>query len=198
MAKPKKTNSGGRNFSRTQRGYRDRNSTRDRRGTPKKRFLIVCEGTKTEPNYFEALGKTIKSQVTLTVKGEGKVSLSLVKKAIELKKDGEYDQKKDEVWCVFDRDCKRENNNQQNFNQAIKLAHSNDINLGVSNDAFELWFLLHFSYYDSQTHRNDFADMLTSKMREKYNKNDLKNYEKLEDKQMQAIKYAAKLWHSHD
>lgn len=138
MSKSQKPKSSGRNFNRTNRGYRDRNSTRDRRGTPKKRFLIVCEGTKTEPNYFEALGKIIKSKVNLSIKGEGKVSLSLVKQAIKLKEDGEYDQGDDEVWCVFDRDCKKENNNQQNFNQAIKLAHSNDINLAISNDAFEL------------------------------------------------------------
>lgn len=35
-------------------------------------------------------------------------------------------------------------------------------------------------------------------MGEKYNKNDLKNYEKFEYLQKDAIKYAEKLWHSHD
>lgn len=42
------------------RGYKDRNKTRGQRGKPKTHFLIVCEGTKTEPNYFESLGNKIK------------------------------------------------------------------------------------------------------------------------------------------
>ncbi|MEM7594101.1 MAG: hypothetical protein AAF383_21755 [Cyanobacteria bacterium P01_A01_bin.83] len=58
--------------------YRDRNKTKGRRGKPKKRFLIVCEGTETEPNYFEALGRQIKTKVKIDVVGAGKVSLSLV------------------------------------------------------------------------------------------------------------------------
>lgn len=199
MAKPKKAKSGDSHFSRKKRGYSDRNSTRGQKGKPNRRFLIVCEGTKTEPNYFEALGRKIKSKVNLVIKGEGKVSLSLVKKAIELKhEDGEYDQGEDEIWCVFDRDFKAENNNQQNFNEAIRLADSNHINLAISNDAFELWFLLHFSYHCSQTHRNDFENMLTDKIGEKYHKNDPKLYDKLESFQIQAIKNAKKLWNSHD
>ncbi len=138
------------------RPYKDRNSTRNRRKL-KKRFLIVCEGTKTEPNYFEAIGKQIKQKVNLVIKREGKVTLSLVKEAKRLKdEDGGYKQdSNDEVWCVFDRDAKTENNNQQNFNEAIRLAYSNNINLAISNDAFELWFLLHYSYYQSETHRSD-------------------------------------------
>lgn len=201
MSKPKRIKSGGSNFSKTKRGYRDRNLTRGHRGKPNRRFLIVCEGTQTEPNYFEALGRKIKGKVNLIIKREGKVSLSLVKEAKKLKdEDGGYDQGKseDEVWCVFDRDFKPENNNQQNFNQAITLAYNNNINLAISNDAFELWFLLHFSYHCSQTHRNSFENMLTDKIGEKYHKNNPQLYDQLEPYQDKAIKYAGKLWNSHD
>ncbi|MFM8004730.1 MAG: RloB domain-containing protein, partial [Dolichospermum sp.] len=45
-----------------------------------------------------------------------------------------YSQRK--VRCVFDRDLKKENNNQQNFNAAIRLAIESKLNLAVSNDAF--------------------------------------------------------------
>ena len=201
MSKPQRIKSSGRNFSKAQRGYSDRNLTRGHRGKPNRRFLIVCEGTQTEPNYFEALGRKIKGKVNLIIKREGKVSLSLVKEAQKLKdEDGGYDQgqNEDEVWCVFDRDFKPENNNQQNFNQAIILAYNNKINLAISNDAFELWFLLHFSYHCSRTHRNDFKNMLTDKIGEKYHKNNPQLYDQLEPYQDKAIKYAGKLWNSHD
>ena len=68
----------------------------------RKKFLIVCEGEKTEVNYFKAFAVPKKFEVM--VKGEGKNSLSLVEKAIKmidnLKKDDSFDQ----IWCVFDKD----------------------------------------------------------------------------------------------
>lgn len=76
------------------------------------RFLIVCEGEKTEPNYFRKF--RVPGKVEPYVQGIGHVTLSLVKKATELQKQDEYDQ----VWCVFDRDdCPA-----QDFNEAIELA----------------------------------------------------------------------------
>ena len=55
----------------------------------RKRFLIICEGEKTEVNYFKAFD--VPKKIEVRVKGEGKNSLSLVEKAIKmidnLKKD---------------------------------------------------------------------------------------------------------------
>jgi hypothetical protein len=48
----------------------------------RKKFLIVCEGEKTEVNYFKAF--TVPKQIEVRVKGEGKNSWSLVKKAIQI------------------------------------------------------------------------------------------------------------------
>jgi hypothetical protein len=164
--------------------------------TTDERILIVCEGTRTEPNYFAGFQKELRSReiarkVYLKIEPAGMVSLSLVKEAIRLRDlDGEYDQ----VWCVFDRDLKKENNNQQNFNAAIHLADKNSINLAVSNDAFELWFLLHYEYYSSQTHRTELRKKLSGRLGEKYGKSSDDMYEKLKDKQTDAIKYAEKLW----
>jgi hypothetical protein len=180
---------------RNDRGYSNR--IVEQRSTAK-RFLIVCEGTATEPKYFYGMIKFInKKLIFIKIKPAGKVTLSLVKEAIKLKKeDGEYD----EVWCVFDRDFKAENNNQQNFNAAIKRAYKNDIKLAISNDAFELWYLLHYEYYSSETHRSDLKKMLSEKNRlgEKYEKNCEEMYEKLEDKKETAIKNAKRLWASYD
>ncbi len=44
----------------------------------RKKFLIVCEGEKTEVNYFKAF--TVPKKIEFMVKGEGKNSLSLVNK----------------------------------------------------------------------------------------------------------------------
>ena len=72
------------------------------------------------------------------------------------------------------------------------------IHLAISNDAFELWFLLHYEYYSSETHRSNLQKHLTKKMGKKYNKNDLELYNKLKSSQHQAIKYASKLWNDHE
>lgn len=164
-----------------------------------KTFLIVCEGKETEPNYFEGFQKIAHAQKVayIIIKDTGAVGITVVKTAKELKEQGNYQD--DEVWCVFDRDLKKENNNQQNFNAAIKLAIDNKLNLAISNDAFELWYLLHYEYYQSQTHRSNYKNMLSAKTRlgEKYEKNSENMYEKLQDKQSDAIKFAKKLWLNH-
>jgi hypothetical protein len=164
-----------------------------------KTFLILCEGEKTEQNYFEGFQKIARANKTayITIKGLGAVGITVVTIAKQLKEQGNYGD--DEVWCVFDRDLKYENNNQQNFNAAIRLAIENQLNLAVSNDAFELWFLLHYEYYQSETHRSNYENMLSAKTRlgEKYEKNSEDMYEKLKDKQSNAIKFARKLWLSY-
>jgi hypothetical protein len=102
----------------------------------RKRFLIVCEGEKTEVNYFKAF--TVPKKIEVTVRGEGKNSLSLVNKAIQiidnLKKDDSFDQ----IWCVFDKD----NCSKEQFNQAEGLAKQKNIKIAYSNEAFEIWFIL--------------------------------------------------------
>ena len=51
---------------------------------PKETFLIVCEGEKTEPAYFDSF--KVKSALIHTV-GSGKNTVSLVEKAIRLRDD---------------------------------------------------------------------------------------------------------------
>lgn len=99
----------------------------------KESFLIVCEGKNTEPSYFnkfKLLSAVIKSV------GEGRNTLSLVKRAIQLSKQGQYDQ----IWCVFDKDDFPANN----FNSAISKAHGSGFKVAYSNQAFEYWLILHF------------------------------------------------------
>jgi len=101
----------------------------------RQRFLIVCEGEKTEPNYFNSF-RVPKDVIQIEVKGVGENPSKLVESAKDLKKQEDYDQ----VWCVFDRD----NWLPQDFNNAIQNAENQNFNVAYSNEAFELWYVLHF------------------------------------------------------
>ena len=135
-------------------------------------ILIVCEGEKTEPNYFKAIKKSRYTEVLeVQVKGEGRSTVSLVKKAIEIRDKGikTYDR----VWAVFDKDSFTD------FNDAIKLAKKNKIHAAWSNESFELWYCLHFNYLNTGVSRSQYIDILEKEIRKKtknkgykYNKND--------------------------
>ncbi|MCC3411023.1 MAG: RloB domain-containing protein [Microcoleus sp. PH2017_29_MFU_D_A] len=160
-------------------------------------FLIVCEGEKTEPNYFRSFAVDTKV-IKLDIKGEGKNTRSLVEKAIELKNDSEYDES-DRFWCVFDRDINGKNSNDaQNFNAAMTLAKNNGIKVAYSNDAFELWYLLHFHFYNTGISRKDYQNMLTKLLGYEYQKNSETIYEELKNKQQDAIKHAKRLLMEYD
>lgn len=161
------------------------------RGAPLKSFLIVCEGEKTEPNYFKAFRL---SSARVKVEGCGMNTLSLIKKALEIKKRTELDgQNYDQTWCVFDRDsCPL-----QNFNEALALAKRKRIRIAYSNEAFELWYLLHFHYYDSAISRNEYKKRLTKLLGCRYEKNNPDMYAQLRAKQGDALKNAERLLKSY-
>ena len=64
--------------------------------------LIVCEGTKTEPDYFEAFAQKQQGIIVydIEIKGLGRGTKDVVEKAIALKNKNHYDR----VWAVFDKD----------------------------------------------------------------------------------------------
>ena len=114
----------------SQRGRRtSQDRTIDRR-PPLPRILIVCEGERTEPDYFSQF------KVTTTVKGEAMNTLSLVERTMVLRDE---DRRFDQVWCVFDLDsCPK-----QHFEKAIQMARKENIRVAYSNEAFELWYVLY-------------------------------------------------------
>ena len=160
-------------------------------------FLIVCEGEKTEPNYFRSF-PVDRKLIKLDIEGKGRNTMSLVEKAIELKDGSEFDET-DRFWCVFDRDKNPKNpNDSQNFNSAITLARNNGIHVAYSNDAFELWYLLHFHFYNTGISRQDYQNMLTKLLGHEYKKNSETIYEELKDKQQDAIKHAKRLLQEYE
>ncbi len=157
------------------------------RGQPKQTFLIVCEGERTEPNYFKAFKVT---SANIKVEGTGYNTYTLVKRTIEImnteKKKGIY---YDQVWSVFDRN----DFPTQNFNKAFDIAKNNKIRIAYSNNAFELWYLLHFQYFDSAILRTDYISKLYQLLGHEYKKNSGTIYAEILEKQNCAIQNAKKL-----
>ena len=132
----------------------------------KQNFLIVCEGTQTEVNYFESF------RVPRTViKGLGRNPTQIVEHAIDRRSKDDFDQ----VWCVFDRDIWTP----QDFQQAFKIAIRSKIQIAYSNEAFELWYILHFQFLNSAIPRSDYPKKLSSLMKKPYVKNSRGIYDEL-------------------
>lgn len=115
----------------------------------KKTILIVCEG-QTEKLYFESfpvLGLQIKA---VDLKGQAKLKLVESTKVIIENGKEEYN----EIWCVFDMDVKRGAAEFADFDNAITKALLLGYKVAYSNDAFELWFYLHFNTINSQQLRS--------------------------------------------
>ncbi len=150
----------------------------------KQRFLIVCEGAKTEPNYFRSFRVP---KVVIDIQGLGQNPTKLVQSAKELKSQGDDDY--DQVWCVFDRDSWTK----QDFNSAISNAEKYGFEVAYSNEAFELWYVLHFEFLNTGIPREDYMKKLTFLLGKKYQKNSGNIYDDLIDRQDTAIKNAKKL-----
>lgn len=123
-------------------------------------LLIYCEGKNTEPSYFNQFRLP---SVDIHSFGEGRNTLSLVERALELSQENSYDQ----VWCVFDADPKPGNSKQaENFNKAIKFAEKHDLKIAYSNQAFEYWLILHFEdHQGGSMNRNDYSGKLNNYLR---------------------------------
>ena len=168
------------------RGFHERNV--DKRAV-RECFLIVCEGQETEPNYFTSF-KVPKD--VITVIGTGTNTVNVVRKAIELRDRDreEYDQ----TWCVFDRD----DVSAERFNAALQLARDEGIEVAYSNEAFELWYLLHFCYYNSGNPRQDYINKLDHYLGHPYEKNSRTMYDELLPYQQTAIANATRLLAQYD
>ena len=125
-------------------------------------FLIVCEGERTEPNYFKALIKDRYSDIReVTIEGKGQGTVSLIKETIAIrdKSNKEFDR----VWAVFDKD------DFNDFNNAIQLAKKNHILCAWSNESFELWYYLHFQYLDTGISRSQYIEKIEREIQNRTN-----------------------------
>ena len=126
--------------------------------------LIVSEGTDTEPAYFGAIKDIINKQypkkIQLDVCGEGNNTLNLFTKAMQLAKDSANIYR--HVWVVYDTD----DFPSEHIERGVQLCIENsteetEYHAIWSNQCIELWFLLHFSFMQSDIHRKEYWQKLT-------------------------------------
>ncbi|MFS9332423.1 RloB family protein [Streptococcus mitis] len=169
------------------------NFSRDKKTGTKEQLpiiLIVCEGERTEPNYFDQFEVT---NIKIESRGIGDNTIRLVEYAMKESEKNDYDQ----VWCVFDKDSFPNHN----FNKAVQLAQNKDFGIAYSNESFELWYILHFEFLNSQITRNQYIQKLNGIFKSKkhkdfpdsYRKNDPNIYRILKPYQDTALKNAKNL-----
>lgn len=116
--------------------------------TPKRTFLVFCEGARTEPDYLRALkqepdvGDGASVEIRIADDPQGAVPYTLVFAAAASKtRSSEEAGEIDEVWCLFDVEWP---DNHPNLDRAVSLAEESGVQVAISNPCFELWLALHF------------------------------------------------------
>jgi hypothetical protein len=144
-----------------------RSQTETRRkvgGLPlRKYFLIVCEGTETEPNYFRQFKKKLPIGVVdcIEIEGEGKNTLSLMEMAAQhrTRKEAVMNGRKfDFTWAVFDKDDFPSEHFDNAINKGAQMQRA--IHCAWSNEAFELWYLLHLEFINAPMSRNGYKSRI--------------------------------------
>ncbi|MXW62023.1 MAG: RloB domain-containing protein [Acidimicrobiaceae bacterium] len=127
--------------------------------TPKRTFLVFCEGKRTEPDYLKALKResAVRDIAAVEIKVDDiqGVPLTLVGAAVEARALAQNSEV-DEVWCLFDVEWP---NNHPDLEQARNLAGDKNVHVAISNPCFELWLALHFQDQTAWLN-NDQADQL--------------------------------------
>lgn len=157
----------------------------------RRRVLILSEGAKTEPNYFNGIKYSLRyrNQLAATdIEVYQPISYSpmgLVKEAV-MRKNIARKQKNpfDSVWIVFDRDT------HFNMPETFAIAEKEGIRIGFSNICFELWVLLHYEKTERPFMRcGSLIQHLQDVHQVRYHKNQ-RHYDHLEPKTETAIRHA--------
>ena len=110
---------------------------------PNKVILIVCEGKKTEKNYFQKLKESL-NLISVSIEilpSPHPTPMKVINYAEQKAKEiGEYD----EVYCVIDRDTHCDFDEALAKAKSIKLQNA-IFEVIVSDPCFEFWVLLHFA-----------------------------------------------------
>ena len=116
--------------------------------TPKRTFVVFCEGERTEPEYILALKQEpavrdiAAVDIRLDMETAGSAPMTLVQAATNYRRRADDEEGEvDEIWCIFDVEWPR---NHPELTQVITLAGASSVNLAISNPCFELWLALHF------------------------------------------------------
>lgn len=108
-----------------------------------KKFVISCEGSVTEKEYFTLL-KTLSWRYALVDILTDKQKSSPDKVLSRIVGYGKSLKPGDELWCVIDRDYWKVEQITQLLDWAKKGDDSIERHVAISNPKFELWLLAHF------------------------------------------------------
>lgn len=125
-------------------------SRREPERKPYDRVLIVCEGEKTEPNYFTELRDyyRLSSANVVAIAASGSDPSSVVASAKRLSREAKREgDAYDQVFCVFDCD------EHPHFQAASEQARALKLKTARSWPCFEYWLLLHYGYTRRPYHR---------------------------------------------
>lgn len=139
-------------------------------------YLIITDTDKTEECYFKGIKELLPSP--LKNKIEVQVVKTKTKSLVECAKEHmAYSAQLKEVWIVFDRDKVTD------FDDIIKEAEDNGIEVGWSNPCFEIWLFTYFgkmpTCMDSVQCCNRFSEEFSKQVGQEYNKNDSGIYKKI-------------------
>ncbi len=144
-------------------------------------YIIFCEDKVHEPEYFGTFN--VKHDLKIVVipdQGQNHFNFfNTVKQCFKDKRmavvNGSYkviDELMENIWCVYDRDTDLTQSNIKQrdnffFTNAIKSAADCGLNVAWSNDAFELWVLLHFEEVPAEIafYRDNIYNRLTEVFR---------------------------------
>lgn len=168
------------------------------RRSPYEMVLIVCEGEKTEPNYFSALINDLQlntANIVIVKNDEGSSPRTIVDFALEeYKKEKEYDR----IFCVFDKDRHSTYSWTIDKIRKTRLEKNHFILAITSVPCFEFWLLLHFTYTTKQfdTYEGSICANVISDLKRYlpgYDKGNVDTYQVTKDKLVAAIANCKKI-----
>jgi len=137
---------------------------------PYDKVLIVCEGKKTEPNYFNGLKDHFElNSANIEVTGDcGSSPISIVEYAKQrYREENDSGDAFDKVYCVFDKDT--HTSYQKALDAAAAAKPKGVFTATTSVPCFEFWLLLHFTYTTAPyraTGRKSAGDVIMDKLLE--------------------------------
>ncbi len=114
---------------------------------PKRRFIIFCEGEKTEPTYFAAARAHLRGCADRSDdcprrgRAHHHCPIGCSGNAAGRRARNSFEER-DEVWAVFDRD------EHPRYAEAVGLCENVGVGVGRSDPCFELWLILHERDFD--------------------------------------------------
>ncbi len=162
---------------------------------PRKSILIVCEGEKTEPIYFNALKETLRLiMVDVEIVGEGGAPITVVNRAIALREERKQIVKKsltkteyEVIYCVFDVEAPTPHGS---LTGAVGMAHAHNLEVILSNPCFEYWYILHFRKTSAPFSSSQDAKSALRREHSAYSESDTTIFNVVYPKTSDAIKHS--------